>query len=290
MPDPATIVTFADEGAKDLRRQDQANLHEQTSLVGPSGGSIEFPLRQSDNVLAPGLETPPVPLKPLRLFSEQTSIAPASAPHVAAPPMAPGIGGYNIELPEPKANRILDFDFKNALASQTTAQSAQQSTSLGISAASFLVNLLAVGGFMLVVFLTEVNDVSAPASPLRADTSNTAITSSAHLFVEHQQGPMNEPLPLGILLKDSAGAEIVRVDGLANGTELSLGSSLGLGGWMVSAADIDKTFVGPPKDFVGSMNVTVDLLSATGQLIDRQVLRFEWADKNGIVSSPPAPP
>lgn len=208
--------------------------------------------------------------------------------------MAPGIGGYNIGLPQPKANRVLEFDFKNGLASQATAQSAQRSTSLWTGAASFFANLLAVGGFMLVVFLGEMpkqtNDVSRPASPLREDAGNRAITSPAHILVEHQQGLINEPLPLGIVLKDSAGAEIVRVGGLVNGTELSLGSSLGLAGWIVSAADIDKTFVGPPKDFVGFMNVTVDLLSATGQLIDQQALRFEWVDKDGIVSAPPASP
>lgn len=90
MPDPATIATIADDDAKDLRRRDQADLCEETTLVGSSDEIIEFPRHPSDDVLEPRLEAPPFQLKPLRLVSEQPSIAPSIAPHVAAPPDGTG--------------------------------------------------------------------------------------------------------------------------------------------------------------------------------------------------------
>jgi hypothetical protein len=71
----------------------------------------------------------------------------------------------------------------------------------------------------------------------------------------------------------------VTVAGLANGTELSLGTSLGLSGWLVPASDLDKTFVGAPKGFVGAMDATVNLRSASGQRLHSQALRLEWIEK-----------
>jgi TPR repeat protein len=71
----------------------------------------------------------------------------------------------------------------------------------------------------------------------------------------------------------------VTIAGLAKGTDLSLGSSQGQAGWLLSARDLEKTFVGPPKDFVGVMDAKVKLSSADGQLLDSRVLRLEWTEK-----------
>ena len=53
--------------------------------------------------------------------------------------------------------------------------------------------------------------------------------SAAHLAIENQKGLTSEPLPLGISIADSSGGETVTVAGLAEGTELSLGTALGSG-------------------------------------------------------------
>jgi hypothetical protein len=289
MPNSATLVKTASEDPKDLREPNQENLREEISLIGPQGEFIA--VHEADNVSTSLVEAPRVQLKPLRLISELPSLAPATMPRPADRPMAPGIGGYNIELPRPPIHRILKLDFENQLASQPAAPSKQTSTPLWTSAASFIVNLLMVGGFMLAVFLVAAPNLLSELSPSTTPPHQDAraIHSPARLLIEHQQGTVNEPLPLGIVLKDGTGEEAVKIGGLVNGTELSLGSSLGLVAWIVSAAEIDKTFVGPPKDFVGLMDVTVDLLSARGQLMDRQVLRLEWIGKDGI-DAPAASP
>jgi hypothetical protein len=113
----------------------------------------------------------------------------------------------------------------------------------------------------------------------------------ARLVIENQTGAANEPLSLGTSLTGASGKETVTVAGLAEGTELSLGTSLGAAGWLVSARDLDKTFVGAPPNFVGAMDGTVDLRSASGQLLDHQAIRFEWIEKikKDDVGSTPAP-
>jgi hypothetical protein len=55
------------------------------------------------------------------------------------------------------------------------------------------------------------------------------------------------------------------VAGLAEGIELSLGAPQGSTGWLVSARDLDKTFIGTPQDFVGVMDATITLHSPLGE-------------------------
>jgi hypothetical protein len=110
--------------------------------------------------------------------------------------------------------------------------------------------------------------------------------SPAHLAIENQKGLTSEPLPLGISVADGSGGETVTVAGLAEGTELSLGTALGSGNWLMPVADLDKTFVGAPVSFVGVMTAKVTLNSATGKQLDTRNIRFEWGKPE--FSAPPA--
>jgi hypothetical protein len=91
-----------------------------------------------------------------------------------------------------------------------------------------------------------------------------------------QSGLPNEPLPLGIAIEQASGDETVLIIGLAESTELSLGTFAAGYGWLVAARDVSETFVGAPKDFVGVMEATVGLYTQTGRLLDRGALRLEW--------------
>src|SRR5262249_17717957 len=90
----------------------------------------------------------------------------------------------------------------------------------------------------------------------------------ARLAIDHQQGWANEPLSLGIALMNGSGGEIVTISGLAEGSELSLGTQTGHQIWIVSANDLELTFVGAPNDFVGTMVATVELHSPAGRRLD----------------------
>jgi hypothetical protein len=111
--------------------------------------------------------------------------------------------------------------------------------------------------------------------------------SAAHLAIENQEGLASEPLPLGISIADGSGGETVTVAGLAEGTELSLGTARGSGSWLVPVADLDKTFVGAPTSFVGAMTAKVTLNSPTGKRLDTRNIRFEWS-KPEFDLAPPA--
>src|SRR5262249_27834300 len=111
--------------------------------------------------------------------------------------------------------------------------------------------------------------------------------SAAHLAIENQKGRTIEPLPLGISVADGSGGETVTVGGLAEGTELSFGTALGSGNWLVPVADLDKTVVGAPVSFVGVMTAKVTLNSATGKRLDRRNVRFEWSTPDPYSAPPP---
>jgi hypothetical protein len=148
---------------------------------------------------------------------------------------------------------------------------------------SFVLNLFAIVALNGLPLLApgdnagpQVREQSGDMIPVR-DGLSVARTSSHPTLVitASQKGYVNEPLPLGIWLNDASGEETVTIGGLAEDTELSQGSSRGLAGWPLAARELDKTFVGPPKDFVGVMDATVKLSSAGGQLLESQVIRFE---------------
>jgi hypothetical protein len=163
---------------------------------------------------------------------------------------------------------------------------------------SFVLNLFAIVALIGLPLLalrdnagTQVREQSGDMIPAR-DGLSVARTSSHPTLVitASQKGYVNEPLPLGIWLDDASGKETVTIAGLGKGTDVSLGTSRGLTGWLLSAGDLNKTFVGPPRDFVGVMNATVELSSAGGQLLESQVIQFEWIAKTEDVLRPVVEP
>jgi hypothetical protein len=154
---------------------------------------------------------------------------------------------------------------------------------------SFVLNLLATVTLIGLPLLaprdnagTHVREQPGDMMPVR-DGSSVARTSPALVVTASQKSYVNEPLPLGMWLNNDSGKETVTIAGLVEGTELSLGTSRGLAGWVLTGGDLDKTFVGPPRDFVGVMNATVELSSAGGQLLESQVIQFEWIAKTEYV-------
>src|SRR5262245_60733722 len=63
--------------------------------------------------------------------------------------------------------------------------------------------------------------------------------------------PQTNHCPLAFRSKMGRARENLTVAGLAEGIKLSLDTSQGSTGWLVSARDLDKTFIGTRQDFVG---------------------------------------
>src|SRR5215510_9524287 len=282
-------VTIEDIGNRSLRNQERAE-DPQLSLfafpaalgirdvAGPSSGQDDG---ANEDKRAEALLNSEFAVQPL------SRIEPTAAEN-RDPLMAPGIGGFNIDPPAPRAH--LDGDvtikdtqgrllFKPGIGRETPIQPGRKATIARAGKLRFGIHLFAVivvVGVMLVSLPDEAGEqqgdlTSIQMTPVQGGLANApSLARPAHLAIESQKGFANEPLPLGISLHDASGEGTVTVAGLAEGSELSLGASLGLAGWLVSGSDLDKTFVGAPRDFVGVMEVTVSLRSAGDQLLDRQ--------------------
>jgi len=97
-----------------------------------------------------------------------------------------------------------------------------------------------------------------------------------HLFLRNEQGEINETLLVGIEIEGNrAGASIV-LSGLAADTQLSAGSPLGASGWRLDAAELEGLRIRAPRDYVGVMNVAVDLRLPGDRLADTKALHLEW--------------
>ena len=106
-----------------------------------------------------------------------------------------------------------------------------------------------------------------------------------HMVVLDQKGLVNHLLPLGISLTGNSGSEIVVLEGLVEGTQLSVGVNLNSNRWALHAEDVDKAFVGAPHDFSGTMEVTAKLYSASNEPLQSEVVRLEWARGEGAITS-----
>ena len=75
---------------------------------------------------------------------------------------------------------------------------------------------------------------------------------------------------------------VVFVEGLAAGSTLSVGRPSGTTRWSVAAADFPKASIRPPSDFVGFMDVVLELRHADDSLLDRKSVRLEWSPQQSV--------
>jgi len=222
---------------------------------------------------------------------------------VRAPPMAPGIGGPNIELPPASAGPIEDCGVARGWSAHLSPDPAPVPTPLIPTQRK--PRLILVAGVLLAVIFTasagvamlSINgvrkDAGAVAGSPTIERSSDSIADRiapqpARLFVEAQKGFANERLPLGVSLDGGSGSEWLELSGLAAGTKLSAGSPVGPSAWRMSPHDLDQAFAYAPKDFIGVMDAAIQLRSAADELIDRQVVRLEWIEnKDSRLTSQP---
>jgi hypothetical protein len=105
------------------------------------------------------------------------------------------------------------------------------------------------------------------------------------LAFENQKAFANEPLSLGVSVDFATGNETLMLAGLTLGTRLSAGAPVSEASWQLASRDLDGAYVQPPKDFIGTMNIAIDLLSADKKLLKSRTARLEWIAK----PNPPQP-
>src|SRR5262249_6729501 len=79
------------------------------------------------------------------------------------------------------------------------------------------------------------------------------------------------------------------LDGLAEGTQVSAGTPLSASRWSLPANELDQAFVGAPKGFSGTMNVSAKLYSSRNDLVQIARVRLEWGTTSPRSSETPSP-
>jgi TPR repeat protein len=148
----------------------------------------------------------------------------------------------------------------------------------------------AVGGFALLILgTTDVATWIGGASKSGDGINSFWLQPPAQLRTQHENRPrldVNQPAPkrkgeassLGASVHDLRDGGLVVVRGLANGATLSKGSFVSDNDWWLSAMELDDVVIQPAPQFIGTMEITVELRLADTSLSDQRTLRFEWAE------------
>src|SRR4030081_530510 len=110
------------------------------------------------------------------------------------------------------------------------------------------------------------------------------------LVIHDQKGLVDHLVPLGISLRGGSGREIVVLDGLVEGTQVSAGTSLSSSRWSLPARDLDQAYIGAPKDFSGTMELSAKLYSPRNDLVQIAIIRLEWGTTSPKTSSSASQP
>jgi hypothetical protein len=149
-------------------------------------------------------------------------------------------------------------------------------------AALFLVTaVIGVGAAVILLFDAagkKNDDIGGLRLSLQEATSGMPPESARRLLVDQQMGFTDEPLPLGLAIRNPAGDETVTLTGLAAGTIVAPGAMLETSGWQMPGQALAAALAYPPRDFVGVMEATVRLLDGRNELLDSRIVRLVWIE------------
>jgi hypothetical protein len=96
----------------------------------------------------------------------------------------------------------------------------------------------------------------------------------------------DEVARLAISAADTGASATVVIGGLATGAALSAGREISPNTWRVSVEELPGVSVIPPRGFVGSMDLTVELRLADNSVADRKGQQLEWLSRSAAARSP----
>ena len=124
----------------------------------------------------------------------------------------------------------------------------------------------------------ESSDRVAEATSPQAEPQ-AAPQMPARLIVEDEQVFANDPVALAINVEHATGSESLLLDGLAQGTTLSAGTSLSPSSWLLAPDKLAGLYLHAPKDFVGVMSTTVKLLDSSQRVLDSRAMQLKWMSR-----------
>jgi len=166
------------------------------------------------------------------------------------------------------------------------APSVLQNQALGI-AARFAV-ATGVAALVALVFVAAFPASQGPAVERALSALPTWQSLSSSLFPAPQRkpaptlvvrdgnGPVNEPLSLGVNVNSPGASVTVAIAGMPADARLTVGRRMGTGEWRVAAQEISDASIIPPADFVGVMNLTAELRGSDGAALVSSLVRLTW--------------
>jgi hypothetical protein len=193
-----------------------------------------------------------------------------------------------------RARRSLDPEFAPAppLPLRSRSWLAVVSRLVMVIVAAAVVALIAIGQFPIppgwrqAVSDRGIELASTSTRSVSGGAGKVTDTVIPRLLVQGSRGMSGEPAPLGVTLQGRADGGVVMITGLAAGMTLSNGSAVGADAWQVPATDavLANTWILPPKDFVGAVDIVAELHLADATVAHRRPIHLEW------VAPPPPPP
>ncbi len=101
--------------------------------------------------------------------------------------------------------------------------------------------------------------------------------------------PADEAARLKVSAVDAGANATVVIGGLAPGSALSAGTQEGPDTWRLSVEELAGTAITPPRGFVGTMALTLELHLADNTVADRKGLQLEWSGKSVLAPAASQP-
>jgi hypothetical protein len=118
---------------------------------------------------------------------------------------------------------------------------------------------------------------SVPEPQQRKLSSLPASFIIPRLIIEGSSGFSGEPLRLRATLDGSMHEAVLRLTGLPHRMTLSQGQAISDNAWEVPVRDLGDTWVGPPPNFIGFVDLGAELHLSDVIVVYRRPIRLQWA-------------
>jgi NitT/TauT family transport system substrate-binding protein len=134
------------------------------------------------------------------------------------------------------------------------------------------------------------NTIALPSNEQKSPDSASPRTSSRQLTIGAVRPLLaDEAATLTVSAKDAGPNAAVVIGGLAAGSTLSAGTKLGPNTWQLSAEELDRAVITPPRGFASAMDLALELRLADNTVVDRKSLKLEWMDRGVLVPAKSEP-